>query len=92
MIHWTKGGPTDLSNMVLLCHRHHWMAHEGGWQLVRTEEGEVLAVPPRPPGLARAADVADQVEAARRFVDQLRGARAPEIDSSVSEPIHAGPT
>jgi hypothetical protein len=28
--HWTKGGPTDLDNLVLLCHRHHRAAHEGG--------------------------------------------------------------
>jgi Domain of unknown function (DUF222)/HNH endonuclease len=71
VIHWSKGGETDLSNMVLLCHRHHWMAHEGGWQLVQTAEGEVLTVPPRPPGLARAANVDDPVEAARRFTQQL---------------------
>jgi hypothetical protein len=77
VIHWSKGGETDLSNMVLLCHRHHWMAHEGGWQLVQTAEGEVLTVPPRPPGLARAADVDDPVEAARRFAQQLTPARAP---------------
>lgn len=80
VIHWIKGGETDLSNMVLLCHRHHWMAHEGGWQLVRTAEGEILTVPPRPPGLARAADVDDQVEAARRFAQQLRAARALRAD------------
>src|SRR5438309_1661043 len=42
IVHWTDGGETDLANMILLCHRHHWMAHEGGWQLVRTDEGEVL--------------------------------------------------
>jgi hypothetical protein len=77
VIHWSKGGETDLSNMVLLCHRHHWMAHEGGWQLVQTAEGEILTVPPRPPGLARAADVDDPVEAARRFARQLTPARAP---------------
>ena len=77
VIHWSKGGETDLSNMVLLCHRHHWMAHEGGWQLVQTTEGEVLTVPPRPPGLARAANVEDPVEAARRFAQQLTPARAP---------------
>jgi len=77
VIHWSKGGDTDLSNMVLLCHRHHWMAHEGGWQLVQTAEGEVLTVPPRPPGLARAADVDDPVEAARRFAQQLSPSRAP---------------
>jgi hypothetical protein len=80
VIHWIKGGETDLSNMVLLCHRHHWMAHEGGWQLVRTTEGEILTVPPKPPGLARVADVDDQVEAARRFAEQLRVARALRTD------------
>ena len=25
----TRGGPTDLPNLVLLCYRHHWMVHEG---------------------------------------------------------------
>ncbi len=80
VIHWIKGGETDLSNMLLLCHRHHWMAHEGGWQLVRTAEGEILAVPPRPPGLARVADVDDPIEGARRFAEQLRAARALRTD------------
>ena len=80
VVHWTNGGETDLANMILLCHRHHWMAHEGGWQLVRTAEGEVLAVPPRPPGLARVADVEDPVEAARRFAEQLRVARSLRTD------------
>jgi hypothetical protein len=87
VIHWIKGGETDLSNMVLLCHRHHWMAHEGGWQLVRTAEGEILAVPPRPPGLARVAGVDDQVEAARRFAEQLRLARALRTDGPSGERI-----
>ena len=35
-----------MANLVLLCHRHHWPVHEGGWQLVRAEHGRVLAVPP----------------------------------------------
>src|ERR1700681_3967580 len=76
IVHWTNGGETDLANMVLLCHRHHWMSHEGGWQLVRTAEGEVLAVPPRPPGLARVADVGAPVEPARGSAEQLRVARS----------------
>jgi hypothetical protein len=25
------GGTTDLDNLILLCHRHHWMVHEGNW-------------------------------------------------------------
>jgi uncharacterized protein DUF222/HNH endonuclease len=91
VIHWTKGGETDLSNMVLLCHRHHWMAHEGGWQLVHTADGEVLTVPPRPPGLARAADDPDQVKAARRFVEQFREGRLSSLESPVGEPVATPP-
>jgi Domain of unknown function (DUF222)/HNH endonuclease len=44
--HWAKGGPTDVQNLVLLCHRHHWMVHEGRWQLIRTDGGGYLTVPP----------------------------------------------
>ena len=28
--HWAHGGPTTLSNLVLLCRRHHRAVHEGG--------------------------------------------------------------
>lgn len=44
--HWVRGGRTDLSNLVLLCHRHHWMVHEGRWQIIRAEEGKFLVLPP----------------------------------------------
>ena len=27
LVHWTNGGPTSLDNLVLLCRRHHRMAH-----------------------------------------------------------------
>jgi Domain of unknown function (DUF222) len=47
--HWGHGGMSDLPNLVLLCHRHHWMVHEGGWQVVRTEHRKVLAIPPAHP-------------------------------------------
>ena len=30
---WSAGGPTELPNLVLLCHRHHALVHEGGWTL-----------------------------------------------------------
>jgi hypothetical protein len=46
LVHWIRGGPTDLDNLVLLCHRHHWMVHEGSWQLIRGDGGEILAIPP----------------------------------------------
>ena len=46
LVHWSKGGTTDLDNLVLLCYRHHWLVHEGSWQLVRTEDGQLLSVKP----------------------------------------------
>jgi len=46
LVHWIKGGATDLSNLTLLCHRHHWMVHEGGWNLVRSDDGRLLAISP----------------------------------------------
>ena len=46
VVHWVHGGTTDLDNLILLCHRHHWMVHEGKWQLVRSDDGRMLAIPP----------------------------------------------
>src|SRR4029077_18030637 len=46
VVHWIRGGDTDLGNLILLCHRHHRMVHEGGWQLVRGEDGQILTIPP----------------------------------------------
>src|SRR6266545_4016877 len=37
IVHWINGGGLELENMVLLCQRHHWLVHEGGWQ-IRSEE------------------------------------------------------
>jgi Domain of unknown function (DUF222)/HNH endonuclease len=32
LIHWAQGGATNLDNLVLLCHAHHRLIHEGGWR------------------------------------------------------------
>jgi hypothetical protein len=46
ILHWIRdGGPSDVPNLVLLCYRHHWMVHEGGWQLVKAD-GAYTTVPP----------------------------------------------
>ena len=46
VVHWIHGGTTDLENLILLCHRHHWMVHEGNWQIVRGDDGRMLTIPP----------------------------------------------
>ncbi len=39
--HWAQGGPTTLSNLALLCPRHHRAVHEEGYQLDRQPDGEL---------------------------------------------------
>jgi hypothetical protein len=46
VVHWIHGGSTDLDNLILLCHRHHWLVHEGKWQIVRGENGRIFTIPP----------------------------------------------
>jgi hypothetical protein len=46
VVHWIHGGATDLPNLVLLCYRHHWMVHEGNWQIVRSDDGCIQTIPP----------------------------------------------
>ena len=46
VVHWIHGGATDLDNLILLCHRHHRMVHEGNWQIVRGDLGGILVIPP----------------------------------------------
>jgi hypothetical protein len=29
--HWADGGPTELTNLILLCRHHHRLVHEDGW-------------------------------------------------------------
>jgi hypothetical protein len=37
--HWAQGGPTTLTNLVLLCRRHHRAVHEEGYQIEPASDG-----------------------------------------------------
>ena len=39
--HWAHGGPTTLSNLTMLCRRHHRAVHEEGFQVERQPNGEL---------------------------------------------------
>lgn len=39
--HWANGGPTTLSNLALLCRRHHRAVHEEGYGMERRPDGEL---------------------------------------------------
>ena len=46
LVHWVRGGRTDLDNMVLLCGEHHRRLHEGGYQMRRRPDGTVCVSDP----------------------------------------------
>jgi Domain of unknown function (DUF222)/HNH endonuclease len=54
LVHWIHGGTNEANNLTLLCYRHHWMVHEGGWQIARGDGGCMVTIPPTvtfgPPG------------------------------------------
>jgi 5-methylcytosine-specific restriction endonuclease McrA len=71
--HWANGGPTTLSNLALLCRRHHRAVHEDGYQVARQPDGTLRfrrpngeILPPVPPA---ATVPADPVEALRAWHD-----------------------
>ena len=52
--HWARGGETSLDNLVLLCPFHHRLVHEGGFDVLRHDDGAYRFVSPhgwtvRPP-------------------------------------------
>jgi hypothetical protein len=46
LVHWIHGGTNEPSNLALLCYRHHWMVHEGNWQIIRGDDGRIVTIPP----------------------------------------------
>ena len=75
--HWADGGETKLSNLVLLCRRHHRLLHEGGFS-VRMDgrgaarfldaRGRLLERSPAPPAIGA------DVDAARELIEHLENA------------------
>ena len=61
--HWAEGGPTTLSNLALLCRRHHRAVHEEDYQVARAPDGALQfrrpdgrPLPEVPPPVAVPAD------------------------------------
>jgi hypothetical protein len=74
--HWAQGGPTTLSNLAILCRRHHRAVHEEGFQVERQEDGELRFRRPdgRPlPGVPPPADVGDDSPGVLRASHQAAG-------------------
>jgi hypothetical protein len=41
IVWWSRGGATDLDNLLLICGFHHRLVHEHGWTVHRVDDGRV---------------------------------------------------
>jgi len=69
--HWANGGPTVLTNLVLLCRRHHRAVHEERYQVARGPDGtfhfrrpDGRALPDVPPPVAIPGDPVETLQTA----------------------------
>jgi hypothetical protein len=46
LIPWSRGGSTDIADMVLLCSHHHHLVHEGGFSIRREADGRLVTRAP----------------------------------------------
>jgi Domain of unknown function (DUF222)/HNH endonuclease len=88
--HWAQGGPTTLSNLAMLCRRHHRCVHEEGYHVERLPDGELQfrrpngSVLPDLPPLPTVPD--DPVEA----LHELNDAEGLELDAHTAKPSWTG--
>ena len=76
--HWAHGGPTTLSNLALLCRRHHRAVHEEGYQVARGPDGALRFRRPdgRPlPEVPSPAPVPEKPVEALRMAHESQGLR-----------------
>jgi hypothetical protein len=71
--HWAQGGPTTLSNLIMLCRFHHRAVHEEGYQVDRDADGELRfrrpdgrVIPDVPPPPQAPDDPVDDLRARHR--------------------------
>ncbi len=65
--HWAQGGATRLDNLVLVCRFHHWLVHEGGFNVTSGRQGYTFHRPDgssidASPGLAVVDDPTDGLD------------------------------
>jgi 5-methylcytosine-specific restriction endonuclease McrA len=88
--HWAHGGPTTLSNLAILCRRHHRAVHEEGYQIERRADGELAFRHPRGKVIA---DVAARAEIPDDPVMVIRGqneAQGLQLSANTAKPRWGG--
>ncbi|MBM4439354.1 MAG: DUF222 domain-containing protein [Candidatus Rokubacteria bacterium] len=89
--HWAWGGPTTLSNLALLCRRHHRAVHEEGYRIERKADGTFAFYRPQGwpiPDVPAAPHVADPLERLR----EANAASGVQVGPHTMTPLWGGET
>jgi hypothetical protein len=84
--HWAQGGPTMLSNLAMLCRRHHRAVHEEGFQVERQPDGALHFVGPDGRSLPDVPAVAAVPADAARALRARNRAGGIQVDPQTSRP------
>jgi Domain of unknown function (DUF222)/HNH endonuclease len=94
--HWAHGGPTTLSNLTMLCRRHHRAVHEEGYQVERQPDGELQfrrpngrVLPEVPPAPELHSDAVEIVRA-QNVAEGLHLHSRTAMPSWLGEPLDVG--
>jgi hypothetical protein len=72
--HWLDGGETELSNLILMCRRHHGLVHERGFRVELDGNGEAVFYKPNgepiPNTIVRQAARGQPVEVIKRLNEE----------------------
>lgn len=78
---WSRQGRTEVSNLVLVCGRHHHLVHEGGWTLTGDPNVPTGLIFTRPDGRVVSTEPARCSERVRnRIVPDPPPAPGPDAD------------
>ena len=68
IIWWSKNGPTDVDNLVLVCDDCHHKIHDHGWQVYQhPTTGKYQLKPPNPTDVTNPSTVTDSPAGSQRF-------------------------
>jgi hypothetical protein len=88
--HWAHGGPTTLSNLALLCRRHHRAVHEDGYQVERGADGALRFRRPDGRPLPDVPAVAPLPAEPVRSLCEMHEANGLRLNANTTRPIWLG--
>jgi hypothetical protein len=84
--HWAHGGATKLSNLVLLCRRHHRLVHEGGAGVRVLDDGAIVFTD----ALGRRIEAAPRTTGSARHLVDEHARQGPAIDPHTAAGLWRG--